>query len=117
MQEWVPGVQWGVPSLGMSFADSLKNYDKVLPFIKDWSPDALLNKDTPPIYFFNNEGLTQPANADPMGFKVHSPAWGLGFQRLALERGDPNVYVQYPGHNVDKMTSFTDFIRKDPLGK
>jgi len=112
MQEWVPGVEWGVPCWGMSFKDSLNKYDELLPLIKQWSPDALLNKDTPPIYFYNNEGLTQPPNTDPMGFKVHSPAWGLGFQRLALERGNHNVLVQYPGHNVDKMPSFTDFIRE-----
>jgi len=111
MQEWVPGVEWGAPSLGMSFADSLKNYDKVLPYLKEYSPDWLVNKETPPLYFYNNEGLIPAAGVDPMGGKVHSPAWGLGFQRLALERSDANVYVQYPGH-ASPFPSFTNFLQK-----
>jgi hypothetical protein len=112
MQQWVPGVEWGAPSFGMSFAESLARYDEMVPIIKEWSPDALLNKDTPPIYFFNNDGLTRPAKINEMVYKVHSPAWGLGFQRLALERGNPNVYVQFPGHNVKQFPSFPEFIRK-----
>ena len=38
--EWDPGDTWGAPSLGCSFADSLKNREQLLPLINRWSPDA-----------------------------------------------------------------------------
>ena len=51
MQEWVPGVEWGVPAWGCSFAESLKRREELLPLISRWSPEALVGKDSPPIYF------------------------------------------------------------------
>jgi acetyl esterase/lipase len=109
MQEWVPGVEWGAPALGYGFAESLKRRDELLPLISQWSPDALLNKDTPPIYFENNWGLTKPDAVREGDYRVHSPAWGLGFQKLAQERGVV-CYVKYPGHPSAKYADMWDFL-------
>ena len=79
MQQWVPGVKWGAPALGCSFEESLKRRDELLPVIARWSPDHLLTKSTSPIYFENNWGQTQPDTVTVMDYKVHSPAWALGF--------------------------------------
>jgi hypothetical protein len=54
MQQWVPGVMWGVPALGCSFEESLKRHEELMPLIKQWSPDWLLHKAAAPIYFENN---------------------------------------------------------------
>ncbi len=80
MQEWVPGVEWGAPALGCSFQESLKRREELLPIIARWSPDALLHRGVPPLYFENEWGLTQPKDVTETNYKVHSPAWGLGFQ-------------------------------------
>ena len=87
MQQWVPGVKWGAPALGVSFEESLKRHEEFLPLILTWSPDAILRKGGAPIYFENNWGLTQPETVTEMDYKVHSPAWSLGFQVLAREAG------------------------------
>lgn len=87
MQEWVPGVAWGAPALGCGFEESLKRRDEVLPLISKWSPDYLLHAGVPPIYFENEWGLTQPADVTKSNYDVHSPAWGLGFQKLAQAVG------------------------------
>jgi len=50
----------GCSRLGCSFEESLTRREELLPLISQWSPEALLNKDTPPIYFENNWGLTKP---------------------------------------------------------
>ena len=112
MQEWVPGVEWGFPALGCSFAESLQKRDQLLPILDEWSPDHLVNKDSPPIYFQNHWGLTKPAGVQEMPYKVHSPLWGLGFQKLAASRGDTSVYVDYPGHPVPGYKDMADFLIK-----
>lgn len=109
MQEWVPGVQWGAPALGFSFAESLKRRSELLPWIREWSPDSLLNKDSSPIFFENNWGLTKPEGVEPMDYKVHAPQWGLGFQKLAQEQGVP-CFVKFPGHPSERRGDMWDFL-------
>jgi acetyl esterase/lipase len=109
MQEWVPGVEWGAPAFGFSFPESLKRRDELLPLIVQWSPDALLNKDTPPIFFENNWGLTKPDTVQEGDYRVHSPRWALGFQKLAHERG-VTCYVKFPDHPSEKYADMWDFL-------
>jgi hypothetical protein len=111
MQQWEPGVIWGAPALGCSFAESLKRRDELLPILKKWSPDHLLSKKAPPIYFENNWGLTQPDGVMKMDYLVHSPRWGLGFQKLAEEQ-EVACYVKYPGHPTEKYADIWDFFAK-----
>lgn len=111
MREWVPGVEWGAPALGCSFAESLKRRDELLPVIEKWSPDALVNKDAPPIYFENDLGLSRPENVEEMPYKVHCPLWGLGFQKLARQRG-ATVYCKFPDHPTDSYKDLWDFLLK-----
>lgn len=60
MQEWMPGVKWGAPALGVSFEESLKRREELLPILQRWSPDYLLHRGAAPIYFENEWGLTRP---------------------------------------------------------
>ncbi len=109
MQEWVPGVEWGAPALGYSFQESLRRRDELLPIIAKWSPDALLHRGTPPIYFENEWGLTKPDGITETNYKVHSPAWAVGFQKLAQKAGVV-CHVKYPGHPTEKYQDIWDFI-------
>jgi acetyl esterase/lipase len=112
MQAWVPGVEWGAPALGCSFKESLKRRAELLPIISRWSPDALLRRGTPPLYFENNWGLTRPDKVEETDYKVHSPAWALGFQKLAHKAGVV-CYVKYPGHPSAKYQDIWDFIEQE----
>jgi acetyl esterase/lipase len=109
MQEWVPGVKWGAPALGCGFEESLRRREELRPIIAKWSPDALLHPGTPPLYFENNWGLTRPEAVAEMDYKVHSPAWSLGFQELAREAGVA-CFVKYPGHPTEKYQDMWDFV-------
>ena len=112
MQEWVPGVQWGAPAFGCLFEESLKRREEFLPIINQWSPDALVHKGAAPIYFENEWGLTQPEGFTEANYKVHSPAWALGFQKLALAVGAV-CYVKFPGHDTEGYNDIWDFIVKE----
>ena len=109
MQQWVPGVEWGVPAWGCSFAESLRRRKELLPTISQWTPEALLNKDAPPIYFEYNWGLAKPEGVEKMDYLVHSPCWGMGFQKLAHERG-ATCYVKFPDHPSEKYADIWDFL-------
>ena len=109
MQEWVPGVMYGVPSWGYSFEDSLKHYDEILPLIRQWSPDQLVSGDTPPIYFEYDWGMTKPADVTDVEYKVHSPLWGTNFQKLMQSKG-ATCYLRYPGKESEKYKNIWDFL-------
>jgi hypothetical protein len=109
MQEWVPGVKWGAPALGCSFEEALTRRNELLPAIKQWSPDWLLHPGSAPIYFENEWGLTQPEGFTEDNYKVHSPAWGLGFQKLAQAAG-VTCHNKYPGHPTEGYKDIWDFI-------
>lgn len=109
MQTWVPGVKWGAPALGCGFEESLKRREELLPLIQTWSPESLLHKDSAPIYFENNWSLTPPENVTEMDYKVHSPAWALGFQKLAEQAGT-TCHVKSPDHPTEGYQDIWDFL-------
>lgn len=111
MQEWVPGVKWGDPSFGVQFDESLRRRDEFLPEIRKWSSENLLHSGSAPIYFENNWGLTQPEKVTEMDYKVHSPAWGVGYQKLAQKAG-VTCYLKYPDHPTEGFVDIWDFIAK-----
>jgi acetyl esterase/lipase len=116
MREWVPGVKWGAPALGSSFEESLARRDDFLPFIQKYSPENLLHRGSAPIYFENNWGMAQPAGVAEGDYKVHSPAWGLGFKRMADKAG-VTCLVKYPDHPTEGYDDIWDFIVKNLVGK
>ena len=66
------------------------------------------------MYFENNWGLTQPADVTEPDYKVHSPAWSLGFQKLAQQAG-ATCLVKYPDHPTDGYNDVWDFIDRELL--
>ncbi len=116
MRQWVPGVRWGAPALGCSFAQSLRQRQALLPVIKQWSPDWLLHRGDPPIYFqydypldvkqMNQRSLKKYGYMD---FLVHNPRWGLGFQKLARQRG-VTCYLKFPHHRSAKYRDMWAFL-------
>jgi len=111
MQEWVPGVKWGAPAFGVQFDESLKRRDEFLPEIRKWSSENLFHAGSAPLYFENNWGLTQPEKVTEMDYKVHSPAWGSGYQKLAQKAG-VTCYLKYPDHPTEGFADIWDFIAK-----
>lgn len=83
----------------------------IVTLIEAWSPDHLLSAGDPPIDFENNWGLTQPEGVGAMDYLVHSPRWGLGFQKLAEAKG-VRCHVKYPGHPTETFADLWDFLAR-----
>ncbi|HET6884439.1 MAG TPA: hypothetical protein VFI31_30075 [Pirellulales bacterium] len=78
--------------------------------LQKWSPDYLLYKDAAPMFFENEWGLTKPDDVEQNNYNVHSPAWALGFQKLALTAG-ATCFVKFPGHPADEVAKdIWDFV-------
>lgn len=92
-------------------AGRFRRHEQLLPILKKWSPDWLIHKDAAPIYFENNWGLTRPADVREMDYKVHSPAWALGFQKLAEQAGAVCL-VKFPDRPTPGYNDIWDFIVK-----
>ena len=99
--------------MGMSFEESLKRRDELLPILKRWSPDYLLHKDAAPMFFENEWGLTKPDDITQNNYDVHSPRWALGFQALAADAG-AKCAAKFPGHPADDVAKdIWDFVAKN----
>ena len=89
-------------SWGCTFAESLKRREELLPLISKWSPEALVGAEAPPIYFEYDWGLTKPDDIKETNYLVHSPRWGLGFQKMARDRGAV-CYVRVPRSSLGEV--------------
>jgi hypothetical protein len=109
LQEWNPGVEWGVPAWGCSFGESLKRYEELRPVISRWSPEYSVTKETPPLFIENEWGLTRPENVAEANYRTHSPLWGIGLKKYAEARG-ATCYQKYPGLKPEKYQDIWDFL-------
>jgi len=109
MQEWVPGVMWGAPAFGCSFPESLKRRDEFVPLINQWSPDALLNKETPPIFFENNWGLTKPETVKGGLYGAFAPV-GSGLSEIS-PGARRHLLCEIPRSSFGKVRRYLGFSR------
>lgn len=109
--EWNPGVEWGAPAWGCSFAESIQRYEELRPVISKWSPEYFVTKDTPSMFIQNEWGLTKPD--DPKitlaNYQTHSPLWGIGLKKY-VERFGVTCYQKYPGVEPEKYKDMWDFL-------
>jgi hypothetical protein len=64
------------------------------------------------MYFEYDWGLTKPDTVTEMDYLVHSPCWGLGFQKMARERG-ATCYLKFPGHPSEKYADMWEFMVRE----
>lgn len=87
MQTWIPNCNYGAHAFGFKgepgtkitpFTEFLVNREKILPWIAEYSPYALLTADDPPVYLFYN---TPPAMGQEQESTAHSANFGVGLQQ------------------------------------
>jgi acetyl esterase/lipase len=121
-QQWNPGCAWGYWACEppadhnwRSIADFnkyLADRDQWLPVIKKYSPEWLVTKDTPPIFFDYGQTPPAPGSKPISGQLVHSPVWAIGFMTVAQPLG-VKCYLHYPGHPVPEYPGGQgEFVRR-----
>ena len=118
LREWMPNANYAGHAFGFSakgrqrpeeFELALANRDKILPWIKEYSPIELVSKDDPPIYLDNPNQKTPPVVGQAGPDPTHSAIYGIKL----IERTKPlglEVVLSYPGHMDEKYGSIPKFL-------
>jgi acetyl esterase/lipase len=107
MVEWTPNSRYGGHAFGLrSFADFLKQREKILPWIAEYSPYALVSKDDPPVYLLYR---TPPAIGKEQKDPTHTSNFGVKLQDHCKSQG-VDCELVYPGLPNVKHENPTAFL-------
>lgn len=116
MKEWTPNSVYGGHAFGISkprgktteFEAFLSEREKLLPWIKEYSPFALVSKDDPPVYlFYNSAPDLGKEQKDP----THTANFGVKLQER-LKAAGVACELAYPGAPDVKHRSAQDYLIK-----
>lgn len=107
------GHAFGFAAPGRSRAEEfdllLAHREKVLPWIKEYSPIELVTKDDPPIYLAYPNQRTKPVVGGEERDPTHSAVYGLKLGEKLRESG-VEVVLAYPGQEDEKYGSVSAFL-------
>jgi acetyl esterase/lipase len=107
MKEWTPNSKYGGHAFGFgNFAQFLAGREKILPWIAEYSPYALVSRNDPPVYLIYN---APPAIGKDQRDPTHTSNFGLKLQEHCKANG-VSCELVYPGAPDVKHTSATEFL-------
>jgi acetyl esterase/lipase len=107
MVEWTPNSKYGAHAFGLrTFPEFLAAREKILPWIAEYSPYALVTSDDPPIYLTYS---APPALGQPQKDPTHTSNFGLKLQQHCQTLGVP-CELQYPNAPDTKHPTPTAFL-------
>src|SRR5262245_49319074 len=109
VREWMPNYIYGAHAFGLpNFQNLLDNRDKVLKWIKEYSPMELATKDSPPIGLFyggDKDAKVGDSPKDP----THSPILGIKMEEKLKSLG-VDVILVYPGRPNEKYKNSNEYL-------
>jgi acetyl esterase/lipase len=118
LREWIPNAVYGGHAFGFAqkgrtrpeeFDLLIANREKVMPWIKEYSPIELVSSDDPPIYLDYPNQKTPPAVGQKEADPTHSAMYGVKLAEK-LQSAGVEVVVSYPSHEDQKYGSITKFL-------
>ena len=115
MKDWTPNSTYGGHAFGFKgdpgkkisqFSEFLANRDKILPWIAEYSPYALVTSDDPPVFLRYG---TPPALGQDQKDPTHTSNFGVKLQEHCKEAG-VECYLTYPGAPELKWKSIQDYL-------
>ena len=109
LREWMPNYGYGAHAFGLpNFQSLIDNREKVMKWIKEYSPIEHAAKDAPPIGLFyggDKDAKVGDSPKDP----THSPILGIKLEEKLKTLG-VDVILVYPGRPNEKYKSSTDYL-------
>jgi acetyl esterase/lipase len=109
LREWMPNYGYGAHAFGLpNFQSLIASRDKVLKWIKEYSPIEHVTKDDPPIGLFyggDKDAKVGDSPKDP----THSPILGLKLEEKLKATG-VDVVLVYPGRPSEKYKNSADYL-------
>lgn len=118
LREWIANSIYGGHAFGFSakgrsraeeFELLIEGRDKVLPWIKEYSPIELVTKDDPAIYLDYPNQKTPPVLGQKEADPTHSAVYGVKLVEK-LEAAGIEAILSYPDHKDEKYGSITKFL-------
>ena len=107
MKEWTPNSKYGGHAFNKkNFAEFLKDRDKIMDWIKEYSPYHNVSKGDPSIYMIYN---APPAIGKTQKDPTHTSNFGVKLQEHCQANG-VNCHLVYPGAKNVKYKSSTAFL-------
>lgn len=115
MREWMPNISYGPHAFGIvadatakktAFQVFYESREKILPWINEYSPYALVTQDDPPIYLSYNAA---PAVGQETKDPTHSASFGLKLQEK-LKSVNVECDLMYPGATGVKHATATEWL-------
>jgi acetyl esterase/lipase len=118
LREWIPNAIYGGHAFGFTapgrnraqeFDLLIAEREKVLPWIKEYSPIELVSKDDPPIFLDYPNQKTPPVLGQQEADPTHSAMYGVKLLEKLEATGVEGV-LSYPGHKDEKYGSIQEFL-------
>jgi acetyl esterase/lipase len=118
LREWIPNSIYGGHAFGFAapgrqraqeFDLLIENREKVLPWIKEYSPIELVSKDDPPLYLDYPNQKSPPMAGQREADPTHSAMYGVKLAEK-LKAAGIEVVVAYPGNKDEKYGSIQTFL-------
>jgi acetyl esterase/lipase len=118
LREWIPNAIYGGHAFGFAGKDRkrpeefellIANRDKVLPWIKEYSPIELVSKDDPPIYLDYPNQKTPPKLGQEEKDPTHSAMYGVPLV-AKLNGAGVEAILAYPDQKDEKYGSVQKFL-------
>jgi acetyl esterase/lipase len=118
LREWISNAEYGGHAFGFAgpgrkrpqeFELLMANREKVLPWIKEYSPIELISSDDPPIYLDYPNQKTPPVVGQAEKDPTHSAMYGVKLAEKLKPLGVETI-LSYPGHHDEKYGSITKFL-------
>ena len=107
MVEWTPNSKYGGHAFGLHPFDAfLTGRNKIMPWIKEYSPYANVTKDDPPIFL---QYKSSPAIGEDQKDPTHTSNFGLKLQEHCIAKG-VKCELYYPNGPKTKHINTTSFL-------
>ena len=107
MKDWTPNSTYGGHAFGLAgFPQFLAGREKILPWIAEYSPYALVTADDPPVYLIYSG---PPALGQPQKDPTHTANFGVKLQEKCRSTGVV-CELMYPGAPDAKHTSAQEYL-------
>lgn len=108
LREWMPNYRYGAHAFGLPNLDQvMENREKLLPWIREYSPIEHVSKDDPPIALFYG-GEVPVVGASPKD-PTHSGIMGVKLEEQ-LKAANVDVVLVHPGIAQPKFKSSTEYL-------
>lgn len=118
LREWMPNATYAGHAFGFRAPDRpraeefelvIQNRDKIMPWIKEYSPIELASSDDPPLYLDYAGQKKPPVVGEAQDDPTHSAVYGLKLAERLAPLG-VEIVVAYPSKPNEKYGSITKFM-------